>query len=157
MSKGKDSACELKSLILRGGLAHLRLVKSLRPPLESSDFSSTILESQSSNENYKSCREQTALPNIQSRASSTATPRILDSKSATQSSLRESKANEAIHTNTQKIDSSVDCHAIATAWACNDRSNAAFQKVDSSNEAQNHKTRKEQQCYTIFLHDFCRL
>ena len=38
---------------------------------------------------------------------------------------------------------SMDCHAIATAWACNDRSNAAFQKVDSSNEAQNHKTRKE--------------
>ena len=54
----------------------------------------------------KSCREQTALPNIQSRASSTANPRILDSKSATQSSLRESKANEAIHTDTQKTDSS---------------------------------------------------
>ncbi|STO96636.1 FAD-dependent oxidoreductase [Helicobacter canis] len=63
--------------------------------------------------------------------SPTAIPRILDSKSATQSSLRESKANEAIHTNTQKIDSSVDCHATASAVSRNDRN------LDSSNEIQN--------------------
>ena len=79
----------------------------------------------------KSCREQTALPNIQSRASSTAIPRILDSKSATQSSLRESKANEAIHTKTQKTDSSVDCHATASAVSRNDRN------LDSSFSTQN--------------------
>ncbi|STO97358.1 hypothetical protein [Helicobacter canis] len=49
----RDSACELKSPILRRGLAHYRLDKSLRPRLESGDFSSTILESQSSTENTK--------------------------------------------------------------------------------------------------------
>ncbi|STO97352.1 hypothetical protein [Helicobacter canis] len=60
----KDSACSDKSPILRRGLAHYRLDKSLRPrlenkghrsaladvSLESGDFSSTILESQSSAE-----------------------------------------------------------------------------------------------------------
>ena len=41
----RDSACSDKSPILRRGLAHYRLDKSLRPRLESGDFSSTILES----------------------------------------------------------------------------------------------------------------
>ena len=49
-SKCGDSACSDKSPILRRGLAHYRLDKSLRPRLESGDFSSTILESQSSTE-----------------------------------------------------------------------------------------------------------
>ncbi|WP_147278830.1 hypothetical protein [Helicobacter canis] len=40
-----DSALRDKSPILRRGLAHYRLGKSLRPHLESGDFSSQILES----------------------------------------------------------------------------------------------------------------
>ena len=42
-----DSALRDKSAILRGGLAHYRLDKSLRPPLENTNLSSQILESQS--------------------------------------------------------------------------------------------------------------
>ena len=40
-----DSALRDKSVILRGGLAHYRLDKSLRPPLENTNLSSQILES----------------------------------------------------------------------------------------------------------------
>ena len=40
-----DSALHDKSVILRGGLAHYRLDKSLRPPLENTNLSSQILES----------------------------------------------------------------------------------------------------------------
>ena len=45
---GRDSVLRDKSPILRRGLAHYRLGKSLRPRLESGDFSSQALESQSS-------------------------------------------------------------------------------------------------------------
>lgn len=53
-----DSACSDKSPILRRGLAHYRLDKSLRPRLESGDFSSTILESQSG-EKSTECEKST--------------------------------------------------------------------------------------------------
>ena len=60
----RDSACSDKSPILRRGLAHYRLDKSLRPRLESGDFSSTILESQSSSENHKTRRSRSFFRNL---------------------------------------------------------------------------------------------
>ncbi len=71
--------------------------------------------------------------------SPTAIPRILEEEKGAVSL-------ESTFEKSPKVDSrndysasaeSMDCHAIATAWACNDRSNATFQKVDSRNEAQN--------------------
>ncbi|ETD26495.1 MBOAT family O-acyltransferase [Helicobacter canis] len=57
-------------------------------------------------------------------------------------SLRGDTIAEAIHTKTQKLDSSMDCHADKSAR--NDRKNAIGEKVDFRSEAQNlHKQAKD--------------
>ena len=57
-----DSALRDKSVILRGGLAHYRLDKSLRPPLENTNLSSQILESSSGSEKQAQILESTFSP-----------------------------------------------------------------------------------------------
>ncbi len=47
---------------------------------------------------------------------------------------------EVVAIHSKKVDSSMDCHAIATALARNDKKNAVSKKVDSKSEAQNLKT-----------------
>ena len=89
--------------------------------------------------------------------SPTAIPRILEEESQASKSLRGDTIAEAIHTNTQKLDSSIDsketsaqpkrcplfskeatlCHATAGAVSRNDRNNAQAQKVDSRINATN--------------------
>ncbi|MDL0081112.1 glycosyltransferase family 2 protein [Helicobacter sp. XJK30-2] len=96
----RDSACSDKSPILRRGLAHYRLDKSLRPRLESGDFSSTILESQSSSENHKTRRSRSffskstasdfAPQNSQSHDSSS---KILESKSVNKKQAQAQKSH----------------------------------------------------------------
>lgn len=54
-----DSALHDKSVILRGGLAHYRPDKSLRPPLENTNLSSQILESSSGSEKQAQILEST--------------------------------------------------------------------------------------------------
>ena len=92
----RDSACSDKSPILRRGLAHYRLDKSLRPrlenkghrsaladvSLESGDFSSTILESQSSTESTNPTASDSTPKHTQSHDSIS---KILESKSGSKS------------------------------------------------------------------------
>ena len=129
-----DSACSDKSAIASSTL-RLR-TPSARPCVDSQSpdllkkpaaaspctaslvFSSTILESQSSSENYKSHREQTELESTfaQSSHSPTATPRILEEKS----SLRDTApavARQSTQTTTQ-VDSRKDYSASAECMDC---------------------------------------
>ncbi|WP_246145303.1 DegT/DnrJ/EryC1/StrS family aminotransferase [Helicobacter canis] len=89
--------------------------------------------------------------------SPTAIPRILEEESQASKSLRGDTIAEAIHTNTQKLDSSIDsketsaqpkrcplfskeatlCHATAGAVSRNNRNNTQAQKVDSRINATN--------------------
>ena len=58
-------------------------------------------------------------------------------------SAQADSSNAADFTTAKKVDSSLeamDCHAIATALARNDKKNAVSKKVDSKSEAQNLKT-----------------
>ena len=130
----QDSACSDKSAIASSTL-RLR-TPSARPCVDSQSpdllkkpaaaspctaslvFSSTILESQSSSENYKSHREQTELESTfaQSSHSPTATPRILEEKS----SLRDTApavARQSTQTTTQ-VDSRKDYSASAECMDC---------------------------------------
>ena len=154
----EDSACSDKSAIASSTL-RLR-TPSARPCVDSQspDFSSTILESQSSSENH----------------SPTATPRILEEESraslrddeATLLSSRAAQSGVAIHSlessfakvdsRARAVDSSMDCHATATVLARNDKAavdchdlpsksrnddkNAANKKVDSRINAKNVST-----------------
>ena len=82
------------------------------------------------------------LKSLKNTASTTATPRILEEENQASLSLRADNGGEAIHN--QKADSSndysasaefMDCHAIATALARNDRKNTTSKKVNSSSNA----------------------
>ena len=131
----RDSACSDKSLILRGGLAHYRLDKSLRPSLESSNFSSTILESQIEiRKQPKFHCEQIAPQNavfsskiLESQSGKKnkhklPNPTASDSKleSSFLSSLRADNGGAAIHKNkAQKVDSSLESNsALEIQAAC---------------------------------------
>ena len=112
-----------KSPILRGGLAHYRLDKSLRPPLKSGDLSSQILESQSE---------------IRKQLDPTASDSTLES-TFTQSPDSISKILPRETMGEKKADSSndysasaecIDCHADKSAR--NDNKNADSKKADSS-------------------------
>ena len=107
-----DSALRDKSAILRGGLAHYRLDKSLRPPLENANFSSQILESQSG---VGDCALGNHLPDcLHFRAvitdKVTPTLKYKQNKQSNTANLRilEEENNQAA------LDSSVqvDCHAL---------------------------------------------
>ena len=112
-----------KSPILRGGLAHYRLDKSLRPPLKSGDLSSQILESQIE---------------IRKQPNPTASDFALES-TFTQSPDSISKILPRETMGEKKADSSndysasaecIDCHADKSAR--NDNKNADSKKADSS-------------------------
>ena len=163
----EDSACSDKSAIASSTL-RLR-TPSARPCVDSQSpdllkkpaaaspctaslvFSSTILESQSSSENHKSCREQTELEstfennaqNFQNLQSPTAIPRILEEESQAESktqtelesnfldssspSLRDTApavARQSTLESSVLVDS-MDCHADFQS-ARNDRKNATI-------------------------------
>ncbi len=153
---GGDSALRDKSPILRGGLAHYRLDKSLRPPLKSGDLSSQILESQSeirkqldptaSDSTLESTFTQSPdsiskiLPREtmgekkadSSKSKPQADPLSSRADTAQFPSSRASETSVAIHS-LESIFSNVnsmDCHATASAVSRNDKN------LDSNNNAQ---------------------
>ncbi|WP_210670601.1 hypothetical protein, partial [Helicobacter canis] len=151
---------------------------SMRPceRSQSKPFSSTILESQSSNENYKSNREQ-----VESKAQSPdSSSTILESKSVNKKQAQDQKSNReqvclessgldssssssraaqsgvAIHRpNAQKLESSIDCHDLpsksrndSTAVDCHAPKNACNDR-DSSVPACNDKQAESSKLYTF--------
>ena len=143
---------------------------------QSKPFSSTILESQSSNENYKSNREQ-----VESKAQSPdSSSTILESKSVNKKQAQDQKSNReqvclessgldssssssraaqsgvAIHRpNAQKLESSIDCHDLpsksrndSTAVDCHAPKNACNDR-DSSVPACNDKQAGSSKLYTF--------
>ncbi|STO97975.1 glycosyl transferase family 90 [Helicobacter canis] len=139
-----DSACSDKSAILRGGLAHYRPDKSLRPPLENANFSSTILESQSGftkqTENKTTALESTfektekmdSSPNASFLSSRVSFARVAIHKSANEDSRSGDSASAEF----------VDCHAVQAPLAMTEnnaenKNAVSLEKVDSSDEAKN--------------------
>ena len=114
-----DSALRDKSPILRRGLAHYRLDKSLRPRLESGDFSSQILESQSGFTKQAQNLESTFESNTAKQATAVQgeaaagffrTPRILEKEN--QAECEKSTKNKKT-TDIQKVDSSKQAHFLS--------------------------------------------
>ena len=120
---GRDSALRDKSPILRRGLAHYRLGKSLRPRLESGDFSSQILESQSSCENWACGLESQGGITKQADNKTTASEKSAESK---------------------KVDSSDNTflsslRADLSAWQSTQKSTTPLESTFSHNATQTHK------------------
>ena len=142
------------------------------------DFEATAdLKSSSAPKSPKNYESNTAIPRILEeekqawrKNADTLESTSSDKTAAQKSSLRESKANEAIHTKTQKTDSSMDsketsanaeryplfCHATASAVSRNDRNNANTQKIDSSNEAQNVSDSQSEKTANVFCNQVDR-
>ena len=171
----KDSACGLESAIASSrGVDRPQVLSSLRD-LQNADSSSTILESQSSNESHKTRRSRSFFS--KSTASDSTPPKntqnavfsskILESKSGTEAQItkttqplestftqsHDSKSNayflslradlsarQSTQTKPQNLESTfdktqMDCHALPTDKARNDRKNATSKKVDSTKQA----------------------
>ena len=157
-----DSACELKSAILRGGLAHYRPDKSLRPPLENANFSSTILESQGG------FTKQTENKTTALESTFEKTEKMDSSPNASFLSLRADEIGVAIHKSANEDSRSddsasaknMDCHAVQAPLAMTEN-NAANVKVDSTNtqeiskvdsreNAQNIETPQNEKTESVF-------
>ena len=117
------------------GLAHYRLGKSLRPRLESGDFSSQILESQSSCENWACGLESQGGITKQADNKTTASEKSAESK---------------------KVDSSDNTflsslRADLSAWQSTQKSTTPLESTFSHNATQTHKadSKEKMDCHAV--------